>query len=85
MSETGESTAQINRRADDEAWARAEPKLRKGCTLTMPGGLGKYCIQHPGGALEGPTVTKAGIRRWEREGRIAYIGPHRYALTGEQA
>ena len=81
MSETGESTAAINRRADDEAWPRVRAALLEGATLWRPPKLDRFHIDRGRGTPGGGSLGRARVRRLEAEGILEHVGVDRYALT----
>ena len=73
--ETGESTASINRRADDAAWPEIEKQLRAGELLTKPPRLKDYFTSKSGRRL-----SQARVYKLEKEGVLELIGVHIYAI-----
>lgn len=80
-SETGESTASINRRGDDEAWPRVEAALRDGATLYRPPKLDRYYLDFGEGPAGNGSLTPARVRKLEGEGVLEQVGEYRYALA----
>jgi len=82
VSETGESTASINRRSDDEAWPVVLSALQDGATLFVHRKIDRAAVD----GLEwrdprsGRTITRSRALRLEREGVLYAIGVDRYAL-----
>ncbi len=80
--ETGESSASIVRRGDEEAWRRAEPILQAGGTLVRVPMLNLYATDDgTGNAIGQVTISPAGVRRLERQGVLRFVGVERYGLT----
>jgi hypothetical protein len=78
--ETGESTAVLHRRSDDEAWARLLPAMRRGALITRPSSkLRTFYVDGDGG------FQPAFIARLEREGIIKRVGVDTYALVEARA
>lgn len=78
--DTGETTAAINRRADDDSWKQILPRLEAGATLVRVSGLRRYYVD-PGSGPEGPGLSEFGVRRLERQGVLKYVGVDRYGLA----
>ena len=80
MTDTGESTAAINARADDLAWQRVLPLLKQGATLLrIPKLRRSYADLGEGPSTGG--LTDARMRRLEAQKVIRQVGVDRYALT----
>jgi hypothetical protein len=78
--ETGESTASINRRADDEAWPRVRDELASGATLLRVPRLRK-AYPDKGHGPYGSGITDARLRKLERERVLRHVGVDRYELV----
>lgn len=81
--ETGESTASINRRSDDENWPRARMAMEQsGCILHRPRKLDVYVARKPDrDYVPGTSLTIAAIRRHEASGEIIHAGVDTYILN----
>jgi hypothetical protein len=82
QNETGESTASINARCDDNAWHRVLSALQSGATLFRPVRLKNYYTMchddlDPNNGI-GISATR--VRRLEQAGIVIRIGVDRYAL-----
>ncbi|HEY1898614.1 MAG TPA: hypothetical protein VGG49_02365 [Steroidobacteraceae bacterium] len=81
--DTGESTASINRRADDAAWPVIEAALRDGAELYRPTRLRCYATR----ALadrdprNGRTISEAAVGRMVAAGKLVRVGVDVYALA----
>lgn len=80
--ETGESTASIIRRDDDQAWPAVLSALQNGATLRVHHKIRRVGVE---GLPErdrrnGRTISFARVRRMEREGVIEPCGVDRYRL-----
>lgn len=73
--DTGETTAAINSRRDNEAWQRLLPELRRGALIARPTAkLRSYYVDGMGG------FQPSFIRRLERDGLIRLVGVETYQL-----
>lgn len=84
MSETGETTASVNRRLDDMAWPKVLGLLRAGAVLFRPSGMTDYYTwpAHPSsGYVEATCLTKTGVKNLASEGVLLNIGVDRYGLN----
>ena len=85
-SETGVSTAAMNRSSDDAAWGKILPHLldHPGHTLFRPARLDAYYV-HDGMASVGflGRLTKTRIRKLEAEGVLMHVGVDRYTLAAK--
>jgi hypothetical protein len=82
QNETGESTASINARCDDNAWPRVLSALQSGATLFRPVRLKNYYTMchddlNPNNGI-GISATR--VRKLELAGIVIRIGVDRYAL-----
>jgi len=77
-SDAGESAASINRRMDATAWERARMEMEKGFYLQRPLKLSKYYANDKGG------ISRAGVARLLRDGKIISVGDHTYDLGSKQ-
>lgn len=78
--DTGESSASINRRSDDEAWPHVRAELETGATLLR---IPKLRRAYPdrGDGPYGRGLNDARVRKLEREGIIQFVGVDRYSLA----
>jgi len=78
--DTGESSASINRRADDAAWPFVRAELESGATLLR---IPKLRRAYPdrGNGPYGRGLNDVRVRKLEREGILRHIGVDRYALA----
>ena len=86
MSDTGESTASVNRRLDEMAWPRVLGLLRTGAVLFRPSGMRDYYTwpAHPGaGYVYAECLTASGVKRRATEGTLISSGVDRYSLNPE--
>lgn len=79
--DTGESTASIRRRCDDEAQPRALGAMRLGATLHRPSKLQTYHAHDGANYVDGTGLSGARVRVLEAEGVITHIGIDRYGLS----
>ena len=80
--DAGESSASINRRADDDDWPHIERELRAGATLRREPKI-KRAYADRGAGPYGRGISDTRVRKLEREGVIVHVGVDRYALAGE--
>lgn len=78
--DTGESTAAITARGDDEAWPHIMRALEAGATLLRVPALRRAYADH-GGGPQGRGISESRVRKLERAGVLRYVGVDRYALT----
>lgn len=78
--DTGESSASINRRADDEAWPFVRAELENGATLLRIPKLRRAYADRGNGPY-GRGLNDARIRKLEHEGILRHVGVDRYALA----
>lgn len=78
--DTGETTASIHARADDEQWPGVLAALRRGATLYRPPRLDHYYLDEAG-RVGGGFLSRARVRRLEREGVLVWVGVGRYGLA----
>lgn len=86
MSETGETTASVNRRLDDMAWPKVLGLLRAGAVLFRPSGMRDYYTwpAHPGaGYVYAECLTASGVKRRATDGVLISSGVDRYSLNPE--
>ncbi len=84
MSDTGESTASVNRRLDEMSWPKVLGLLRAGAVLFRPSGMRDYYTwpAHPGaGYVEGHCLTASGVKRRATDGVLISSGVDRYSLN----
>lgn len=82
MSDTGDTTAAINARGDDDAWSRVLPRLQEGWTLYRPIGLNRYYLRSPNGEnTGGGSLSGARIRRLVRDHVLRERAPGEVALV----
>jgi hypothetical protein len=82
--DTGESTASINRRADDAAWPRIEERLKEtGATLLRIPKL-KRAYADCGRGPEGAGISDTRVRHLEKDGVIKFVGVDRYMLLAQR-
>lgn len=74
MTETGETSAQINARADDRAWPATRSALLRGAELRRPVGLKNYYAYLKDYAVSGTGITLARVNRLERGGELKRYG-----------
>ena len=81
MGDTGESTASMNKRADQQQWERyIEPYMQRGALLVKHS-WGMYYTQL-GDEFGRYGLSATGVRNLEKEGKIKLVGVHKYALAG---
>lgn len=79
--DTGEPTASINKRSDDNAWPSVEALLRHpGATLLRVPKL-KRAYADLGSGPHGSGISDTRVRKLERDGVIRFVGVDRYALV----
>ena len=85
MSDTGESTISINKRADKQAWPAVLSALRAGATLRVHHKIRRVAVEglDEMDPRQGRTVTFSLVRRLEREGTLQPCGVDRYMLVPE--
>src|SRR5690554_3485355 len=84
MSDTGESTAAINRRMDDATWPTVLGQLGSGAILFRPSGMRDYYTwpARPGAEyVEATGLTAARVKRLATDGVLINIGVDRYGLN----
>lgn len=74
MTETGESTAVINARADERAWPATRIALARGAELARPVGLKNWYAFVKGNPVSGTGITPACVNRHERAGELRRVG-----------
>lgn len=79
QSETGESTASIIARGDDESWPRVMAELQSGAILLRVPKLRRGYSDRGQGPY-GSGISDARIRKLEGEGILRHIGVDRYSL-----
>jgi hypothetical protein len=86
VSDTGESTAEINRRDDRENWEKIRPLLEGGWHLRHGGrGLRRYYTVAPNGDFGQHGLRQEKVRQLERDGVLALVGSQTYALKARPA
>jgi hypothetical protein len=80
--DTGESTASINRRRDDQVWPAIFEALREGHTIVRPRRLDRFYIDQYG-TLGSGGLSRSRVRKLEQEGVLCHVGVDRYALTDQ--
>jgi hypothetical protein len=87
QSETGESSASINKRSDREAWPAVLSALRDGAVLRVHHKIRRVAVEgiQSRDPRSGRTISYSFTRRLEREGVIEPCGVDRYQLTGARA
>lgn len=80
--ETGESTAQINRRADVNAWNSVCVALMDGGVLYRPKGLTRYFTKckDPDHRCDGIGVSAVFVKEMEALGNITRLGVDTYGI-----
>ncbi len=78
--ETGESSASINRRSDDEAWPHILIELKAGATLLRIPKL-KRAYADRGQGPYGRGITDTRVGKLERAGTLRFVGVDRYELV----
>ncbi|MEX2450931.1 MAG: hypothetical protein WD407_08765 [Rhodospirillales bacterium] len=84
MNNTGESTASINKRVDDESWPAVKEGLEKRMTLWKPPRLANYYLDRGNGDYGGGCLSPARVRKLEAEGVLVHVGVCRYALADKK-
>lgn len=81
-SETGESSATINVRSDDNAWPRVLSALQSGATLFRPAKLTRYFTkcQDDLDPNDGVGISATRVKKLEQAGILIRIGVDRYSL-----
>lgn len=84
--DTGESTASINRRADNQAWPRVRAALIKGAELRRPQGLRRYYLYMKTSPSPMPgSLSETRVKTLERCGVLKRAGVDIYALVEKVA
>jgi len=73
--ETGESSAAIYSRMDDDTWAKLLPMLQAGKKLVRPSRSRSYYIDGDGG------LSATRVKKLQQEGVIRLVGVDTYALV----
>jgi len=84
MDDTGESSASINRRADDEAWGRMIDGLRAGGHMRRIPKLRKTFLIIDGEPSRGG-ISDSRLRKMLREHQVVEIGLDTFALSEASA
>ena len=81
-SETGESTASVNARCDDNTWTRVLLALQSGATIYRPTKLTRYYTkcQDDRDPNDGIGLSATRIKKLELAGILVRVGVDRYAL-----
>lgn len=74
MTETGDTTAAINARADDKTWPATRIALARGAELARPVGLKNWYAFVRGNPVSGTGITPACVNRLERAGELRRFG-----------
>lgn len=84
VSDTGESTADINRRDDAESWAKIRPMMEQGTTLRHGGhSLRRYYTVEPGGQFGAVGIRQEKVKKLAEDGTLVLVGVQTYALKGQ--
>lgn len=81
-SETGESSASINSRSDDNAWSRVVSALQSGATLFRPAKLTRYYTKCHDDCdpNEGIGISATRVKKLDQAGALIRVGVDKYAL-----